>query len=288
MVSSLQLDPKVIHDIQSLEWIARTLAKGLLLGRHGSAKLGTGMEFTQYRPYTQGDDLRMLDWHMYAKTGKYFIRQSTIESNHGLNIHLDDSPSMTYEEDGFSKLSIAKIIAATLTYVMMNQGDVFGWDSNNMAYVKGQSLKDWYQSLNLLFQLQGSASTQSQDTINHKPGIHLWITDLYDTQENIEKYLKGLMLPNQEIILLYIIGQREEILDFQNGATFLDLESHEEIQVNVQSYQSSYQELLGQHLLNIQRFCLKQGIAYHKVYLQDNITQVLRQLIHQYNHLSAL
>ena len=288
MVSSAQLDPKVIDSIQSLEWIARTLAKGLLLGRHGSNKLSTGMEFTQYRPYTQGDDLRMLDWHMYAKTGKHFIRQSTIESNHGLNIHLDDSPSMTYEEDGFSKLSIAKIIAATLTYVMMNQGDAFGWGSNNMAYIKGQSLKDWYQSLNLLFQLQGSSTTKTQDAMYRKPGIHLWITDLYDTQENIEKYLKSLMRTDQEVILLHIIGQHEELLDFQKGVTFLDLESHEEIQINVSAYQSSYKELLGQHLLNIQRFCQNHGMAYHKVYIQDDITQVLRQLIHQYNQLSAL
>lgn len=287
MKSSFQIDLAVLDSAQSLEWLARTLAKGLLLGRHQSNKLGSGMEFSQYRPYTQGDDLRLLDWRMYAKTGKYFIRQSTVETDHQLHIHIDNSLSMTYEENGLSKLDLTKILTAALSYVMVQQGDQFSWYSGTFQFTSAQSLKDWRHSLTLLYDIKTSESSHQTPT-NQSDGVLLWMTDLYDTLDQIETQIDSFLGPSKELVLFHIIGQKEEELDFPKNASFRDLETQEQIPLNAKAYAKSYKIALGQHIHMVKRLCANKGAIYQKIYLQDDIPSVLRHFIDQYHHLSSL
>jgi len=284
----MQIDPGVLSSLTSLEWVARTLAKGLMIGKHHAKSTGSGLEFSQFRTYAQGDDLRLLDWKMYAKTGKYFIRQSTIDMNHRLTVHIDNSKSMDYRENGISKLDLSKIITAALTHVMAQQSDEFTWVTSGASFNKGQGIHHWKRSLISLYEVaSGDTSYEISDTHNNN-GIHLWITDLYEDLDHIKKSIQSLSGPNRELVILHLIGEKEEHLSFPKNTKFIELESGKSLQVDSTQYKKQYAAALGQHILEIKRYCEQQAIVYKKIRLQDDLTQVLRSFIQNYNYLSAI
>ena len=278
-----------IDSAASLEWKSRSLAKGLNLGKHESKKLGVGMEFDQFRNYVQGDDIRLLDWKMYAKTGQYFIRQSAIETNHSLLVSIDNSKSMDYIEAGTSKMDLAKIITATLTYIMARQADHFSWQGGATSFAKSQGLKNWLRSLLVLNELSTDDSTNlinPQKTRTNDSGIHLWITDLYLDKAAFDQFIANNYSPNRELIIFHLIGRREEKLDFDTNSKFIDLESGEEMHVNAKKFSERYRNALGQHIHQIKRTCQNKGIVYRKVYLQSDLQQELRSFLIDYNALA--
>lgn len=280
------IDITIFDDLASLEWHARKLAQGLLLGSHRSQKLGSGMEFNQYRAYTQGDDLRLLDWKMYAKTGKYFIRQSTIESNQHLHVTLDDSRSMDYRERGYSKFELAKLMTAALTYVISNQQDNCSWQSGTKLLAKGHGLKHWRRSLQALSDLSIAKTESTVLAKNQYNGMHVWITDLYMGLDELDKYLDTLSGPKREVVVLHVIGRDEESLSFSNNTKFIDLESGAEVQVNTKQFAKYYKDALGGHIHNAKRLSTQKSAIYKKVYLDDDVAITLRDLIVDYNQLS--
>jgi uncharacterized protein (DUF58 family) len=120
------LDPKVLMAIKDLSLAAKTTVEGFMQGIHKSNVKGAGMEFSQYRSYQPGDDLRSLDWKMFARSDRYYIRESEIETSISVRFLLDASASMNHMDGGFSKLQFAKYVAASLAYLTHSQGDSVG------------------------------------------------------------------------------------------------------------------------------------------------------------------
>ncbi len=276
-----------ISSAASLELYARNIARGMQLGKHASRKLGIDMEFDQFRKYVQGDDLRLLDWKMYAKTDQYYIRQAVIETNNNLHITIDNSKSMEYREEKLSKLDKAKIMVATLSYIMARQADQFSWSSRTSHFDKSQGMKNWRKSIIELNQLS-STEAIGPDAVNPgSSGIHVWMTDLYSDIKTIESFLTHHASAQHEMVLFHLIGRKEENLTFDNNTKFIDLESGEEMQVDVPTYTSQYKEALGQHIHTVKRLCQNNNIVYRKVYLQSEIPDDLRSFISDYNALTA-
>src|ERR1044072_5079627 len=115
------LKPEVLNTVNGLELVARIVVEGFMSGSNKSQAIGVGQEFSQYRNYEPGDDLRQLDWKMYARSERYFIKQAEIETNITVKFMMDASNSMAYEEDGITKLQFAKIIVAALAYLVRKQ-----------------------------------------------------------------------------------------------------------------------------------------------------------------------
>ena len=287
--SNINIIGGTIESAASLEWRARNLAKGLNLGKHKSKKLGVGMEFNQFRNYVQGDDIRLLDWKMYAKTGQYFIRQSDVETIHNLHVSIDNSKSMDYVETGISKIDLAKIITATLSYIMGQQADQFSWQSGSVAFAKSQGLKNWRRSLLALDKLESDdqpSLISQQKTRTKDSGIHLWITDLYLDKEAFDQFVANNYNPNRELIIFHLIGRNEEVLNFDASSKFIDLESGIEMHVNAQKIAKQYQDALCQHIHQIKRTCQNKGIVYRKIYLQADLKNELRSFLMDYNSLT--
>ena len=120
------LKPEVLNTVNGLELVARIIVEGFMSGSNKSQAIGYGQEFSQYRNYEPGDDLRQLDWKMYARSERYFIKQAEIETNITVKFIIDASNSMSYSEQQVSKLMYAKMISAALAYVARKQGDKFG------------------------------------------------------------------------------------------------------------------------------------------------------------------
>ena len=120
------LKPEILNTVSGLELIARIVVEGFMSGSNKSQTIGSGQEFSQYRTYEPGDDLRQLDWKMYARSERYYIKQAEIETNITVKFILDASQSMAYTENGISKLMYAKIMTAALAYLARKQSDTYG------------------------------------------------------------------------------------------------------------------------------------------------------------------
>src|ERR1700710_245431 len=122
----MQLDPKVLMTIKDLSLVAKTVVDGFMIGLNKSTVKGPGLEFSQYRSYQPGDDLRWLDWKMYARSDRYYIRESEIETSISIRFLMDASASMNHEDNGFTKMEFARYIAAALGCVANFQNDSVG------------------------------------------------------------------------------------------------------------------------------------------------------------------
>lgn len=284
----MQIDPGIINSVDALEWIAKVLSRGLLYGRHASQKLGGGMEFNQYRNYTPGDDLRLIDWKLYARTDKLFIRQSQIETDHNLMILLDSSPSMDYVEENTTKLLFGKVLTACMALIASNQGDAFGWMNGHQVTPFGTGSRHWHQCLHPLFKLTAQASEGVITPIIKPATVFVWITDLYATIDEIKEQIKQLKNNQTELIVFHLIGQKEENLDFVSGTTFIGLEDHQQLEVDAPRFREKYQAALQGHIHQVKNLFYQQGVQYMKAPMQLPIPQLLRQFLDKYNYLAAV
>ena len=278
-----QVDPILIDSIEMLEWIAKNLARGFLSGKHHSKKVGAGMEFSQYRPYAQGDDLRMLDWKMYGKTGKYYVRMAPVEVDHVFWGHIDDSKSMDYSEQGISKLQIAKTLVAALSYMLAQQGDQFAWESGSAHFPKSSGIRQWRKSLVTLFNIETRSEEYEYAFLGR--GIHVWITDLYDEMDRIQSKIDRFLGKGHELVVFHLAGRLEEQLSFDANTKFIDLETNESIRVNAPAYARDYREKYFNHIQSVIRYCEEKRVVYHKVFLDESLVDSLRVFINRFNEL---
>ena len=120
------LNPEILNSVSGMELIARVIVEGFMSGSNKSQSIGAGQEFSQYRSYEPGDDIRQLDWKIYARSERYYIKQADIETNITVKFMIDASSSMCYEEDKITKLQYAKVLTAALGYLARKQSDTFG------------------------------------------------------------------------------------------------------------------------------------------------------------------
>src|SRR6478735_11975619 len=130
------LKPEILNTMSGLELVARIIVEGFMSGSNKSQSIGAGQEFSQYKNYHPGDDLRQLDWKMFARSERYYIKQAEIETNITVKFMLDASESMSYTENGMSKLQYAKIMTAALAYLARKQSDTFGLFAVNDKNIK--------------------------------------------------------------------------------------------------------------------------------------------------------
>ena len=217
--------------------IAKVIVEGYLSGLNKSRKIGYGMEFSQYRGYEPGDDLRLLDWKMLARSGRYYIKQSDIDSNIAVKFVLDASNSMRHEEEGLSKIDYARILIASLAYLAQKQGDAIGFFAynENSAHHLYPSLKKAHfdRFLHELLEVENSGiwkldeleSAKIHDR-NHKEFI-FFITDLYEYHDELSNFIRSLKTPKNEVIVIQIIGNKELRFDYKGLILFEDLETGE-------------------------------------------------------------
>ncbi|WP_235296569.1 DUF58 domain-containing protein [Portibacter marinus] len=281
------IDPSTIQSLKNFEWISKILAKGFMQGKHSSGRLGQGMEFQQYRNYLPGDDIRNIDWKMFAKTEKLYIKQSIIETEHHYHFIIDNSRSMLYEENGWSKLMLAKILTSSMMRIVANQGDRFSWQASEENMPRGSGMKHWHYAIEKLYNL-----TTSTTSLNLHPGFLrnatiIYMSDFYDQIEVLQSQFKLLKNPLTEVVLFHILGTKEKSLTFGRNTTFLDLESGEKLNVNAVATQSQYQKRLLAHLNALNNICLALGIHLEECLMNRSITECLRQFFHVYQQNNA-
>ena len=237
------------------------LAEGFLSGVHAGKYFGEGMEFSNYRSYEAGDDLRLLDWKLMARSDRMYVKQSESERNLSFRVVLDASASMQYEEAGIGKFYFARILAATLGYLAYKQGDAIGLHIHNNNGKLRQNLLPQHSSRQLerFFHLLENAHPSGAWTANRqlqnlipakaKREMVLIISDFYEKEDEISRIALHLGAQKHEVLLLHLMGKTEKRFHLNDLVAFEDLETGEIVEVLTdKKFGDAYETIMQERL----------------------------------------
>jgi uncharacterized protein (DUF58 family) len=282
------LKPSLLNSINGLELIARVIVEGFMSGSNKSQSVGAGQEFSQYRSYQPGDDLRQLDWKMFARSERYYIKEAEIETNITVKFMLDASRSMAYEEDGISKFQYAKVLMAALAFLARKQGDTFGLFVVNDQQI--QSILPRFEQQQFIRFLTALVSAKSEGVWEKSKGIEhlfdhhgkemiIFITDLYDDGNDIQQFISRLKTKRNEVIVFHLMGSHETQFDFDGSFTFEDLETGVRTKADSRVQQADYRERMQTWLTHSRSWMLEKQINYQLVQLNEPVEEVLRNFL---------
>jgi uncharacterized protein (DUF58 family) len=282
------LNPSVLHTVSGLELVARIIVEGFMSGSNKSQSVGAGQEFSQYRNYQPGDDLRQLDWKMFARTERYYIKEAEIETNITVKFMLDASHSMAYTEDGVSKMQYAKVMIAALAYLARKQRDTFGLFAVNDQQIKSVlprfEQQQFLRFLTELIKVKSEGSWQKGGSIeqlfdHHGKEMIIFVTDLYDETKDIHQFISRLKTSRNEVIVFHLLGKTESTFDYQGSFTFEDLETRTRTKVDTYSEQKAYKQRMQEWLEESRAWMLEKQINYNLVYLDQPVELVLQNFL---------
>lgn len=268
------LDPKVISGITSLELKARFIVEGFLLGLHKSPYHGFSIEFSQHRPYMQGDSFKDIDWKVYGKTEKFYVKQYEEETNLKCHIVLDVSKSMAYKSEGnIAKIEYASYLAASLAWLMLKQNDSVGlilYSDSPKTYLPPKASNNYIKEiLKILARLKTDNTTDIGGSLHKvaeqikRRGLVIIISDLFDEPSSIISSLKHFRFNENETLLFHILDPLERSFAFSRDAIFVDMETEEEMTTQPRHIQKAYQGAMREYLHTMKTECLNNDIGYH-------------------------
>jgi uncharacterized protein (DUF58 family) len=287
------LDPKIMMAIKDLSLAAKTTIDGFMSGVNKSTIKGSGLEFSQYRSYQPGDDLRSLDWKMFARSDRYYIRESEVETNISIRLLIDASASMNHEDGDFKKIDYARYLAASLAYLGNLQGDAIGLYVFKDGGIFAMSPKQDYQHMARMFYQLESIKPEGNFTKsinykelyagNQKKELLILITDLYQQNNEIFDLLDTLNTLKHEVVVFHLMGKNELELNFKGYHSFEDLETGEKLQVDQVSAKKTYTKVLNNYLEKMRISLLDRRIYYRMLSTDQPLDQALRDFLNQRN-----
>jgi uncharacterized protein (DUF58 family) len=289
------LDPKVLLAIKDLALAAKTTVDGFMAGMHKSNVKGTGMEFSQYRSYQPGDDLRSLDWKMYARSDRYYIRESETETSVSVRFVVDASASMAHRDGEFSKIDYARYLAACLAYLANIQADSIGLYIFRDGELFSMPCRKDHQHLSRFFYQLETVKPAGKFTEpinykdifagNHKRELLVFITDFYEDHNEISELLTSFVALRHEIMLFHLIGRNEIDFSFKGYQAVEDLETGQVVAINPKADAKLYQQKLETFIADKKAFALNKNIFYRLTTLDEPVDKALRDFILQRNKL---
>ena len=264
------IDPHVLAKIDNLELLARTVVEGFINGLHRSPNLGASMDFAEHRAYMPGDDLRRIDWRLFGRSDRYFVKEFEADTNTNLLLLLDVSASMGFGSAGIPKLQYAKYLASCLGYFSSRQRDRVGL----VTFVNG--IVDYVppaaKHLSIVLQTiaratasgQGSIDTALRQIAEHarRRQIVVVISDLYDEPERVVRAVARLRNRGNDLIVLQVLDPAELDLPFDDAANFEDMETGEAIPVVPGLLREQYRTLVQEHTATLARLMREERIDY--------------------------
>jgi uncharacterized protein (DUF58 family) len=262
--------------------------EGFMSGSNKSQSVGAGQEFSQYRSYQPGDDLRQLDWKMFARSERYYIKQSEIETNITVKFMLDASHSMAYAEEGLSKFQYAKVMIAALAYLARKQSDTFGLyvvNDQNISTIEPRfETQQFMRFLNQLIEVKSESTWKKGNGLEHIYDHHgkeliIFITDLYDDEQDLQKFITRLKTPRNEVIVFHLVGKKELDLAYEGSFTFEDLESGQRIKVDTRTQQVDYTAMINSWIAASRNWMLEKQINYQLTNMDEPVEKMLRNFL---------
>lgn len=267
------VDPTALMKIRSMELRARAIVHGFWKGIHRSPLHGFSAEFTEYRQYTYGDDPRTIDWRLYARSDRFYIKKFQDETNLRCHLLIDHSRSMGYGSGSYTKAQYAGTLAATLAYFLFMQGDAVGlatFDNRIRQYMPPRNRPSYLRRLILALEARpGGRATDLGPPLQHlaqmltKRGLVVLISDLLTSIDQLKRDLGYLAAGGHDVVLFQILDPTELDFNFNAPALFRDIESERDIYVDPSTAHKGYQRLLDAHLAQAKSICQNRGVDYH-------------------------
>ena len=297
------IDPKTLARVKDLPLVAKTVAEGFLHGLQTSMQRGVGIEFSQYRPYENGDELSRVDWKLFARSDRYFVREAERESEIDIWILLDASRSMMQKSEsnlsfssnsnsesfnGWSKLDYAKHLVASIGYIAQKQGDSFGYlgmSSDSLNFLpSASSERHWRKLLLTLAQTKCGNYFPKPDLLKNylnqfqKPSIIFVISDFNQKQSEISQFIGNLNSNMSEVVAVQLTCDDEINFNYKGAVRFKDLESGEEILLSANATKSAYLENYQTYQKQLDEELAQKNIVCNRF----NIDQPLDQILYEY------
>ncbi len=285
------LKPEVVSKIKQLDLIARFIVEGFLVGLHKSPFHGFSVEFSEHRQYMPGDNIRDIDWKVYGRTDRYYIKQYEEETNLKANILLDVSGSMGYSSHQINKFQYASYLAAAFAYLLLKQRDAVGLTlfSNKIEqYLPPKSTNSYLKFiLTALHKAQPLQKTTSLSQSLHivaeklrRPGLIILLSDfLYEEPQKIIEGLRHFRYYNHEVIVFNILDPKDRNFDFTDEATFVDLETSATLKTQPFLIREAYQEKIEEFYETLKRECLNMNIDFQTVLTTESFEQPLMRYL---------
>ena len=264
---------KTLMAIRSLEMRARIVVQGFWNGLHRSPYHGFSVEFTEYRHYTPGDDPRHLDWRLYARSDRYYIKKFEDETNLRRHLLVDNSRSMGFSTLDHTKSNYANTLAATLAWFLFQQGDATGlmtFDEAIRDYLPPKARSSHLRQIMIALERPASgvatdlnAPLKRAAELVRRRGLIVLISDLLAPLENLERSLGMLSAGGHEVILFQVLDPAEVSFNFPKASMFEDLETQQQFYVDPEFARRGYQERLAAHHAALDQICDRHGIQRH-------------------------
>jgi len=260
------LDPELLARIGSLELLARAVVEGFMSGLHRSPYTGFSTEFTEYRQYNSGDDLRYLDWRLLARTDRYFIKKYRADTNTQCHVLIDTSASMDYaHSSSVTKLQYAQFLAASIAYLLNRQQDavgLVGFSDKVHTHVPARNRTGHMRTIfGTLSLLQPGGETRLAESLHQlaeiltRRGIVVLISDFYDQADRLKEAFQHLRFKGHDLVAFHVLDQNELDFDFTDPVLLLeDAETQEQMPVLPDVVMEGYRERMRQHV-NDMRTC---------------------------------
>jgi uncharacterized protein (DUF58 family) len=264
------IDPAVLAKIGNLEFVARSVVDGVINGSHRSPYFGASVDFAEHRGYVPGDDIRRVDWRVFARTDKYYIKEFEADSNANFSVLLDVSKSMAFGAR-ITKLDYAKTLAACLTYLVSKQRDRVGlvtFDEEIVDHVP-PSAKHVDVVLHTLDRVQarrpGRLGPPLRKLAEHfgRRGIVVVVSDFYDEPDEILDAVSLIRFRGNDVILFHVLDNAEIEFTFDDASSFEDLESGEQLPVVPDALRAQYRAMIREHIAALTSKSSQQRVDYN-------------------------
>jgi uncharacterized protein (DUF58 family) len=268
---SRYLDPKALDKIKKLDVRARLVVEGFITGQHRSPYNGFAIEFAAHREYAPGDDLRHIDWKVWSKTDRLYIKEYEEETNLKCHLIVDCSKSMRYgEKDGWSKFDYAATAAASLGYMMQQQQDSVGMVLFSNQIEKNLKASSHPSHLKLLLHELEQTEPENKTDVSdpflalasqiRQRGLVVLFSDLFLDPEELGNSLNQFRLRRHEVIVFHVMHHDELEFPFQENTLFRGIEVDAELHTEPRALRDSYMEAVEEYMTKVKKVCAVAGI----------------------------
>jgi uncharacterized protein (DUF58 family) len=251
------VDPKILSRVGNLELLARHVVEGFINGLHRAPFFGASIDFAEHRGYVAGDDIRRVDWRLFARTDRYYVKQYEADTNTNLSVLLDISRSMKFFSRGIAKLEYGCFVGACLAYLAQRQRDRVGlitFDNDIVAHVP-PSAKHFNVVLHTMelakAERAGNLAIPLNKMAEHfrRRGILVLISDFYEEPDTILEAIKPLKFLGNDLIVFHVLDPAELDFGYEDASSFEDLETGEQIPVVPESLVKEYRAMIQAHIV---------------------------------------
>lgn len=288
------INPALLAQLKDLPLVAKTVAQGFLYGMHNSWQRGSGIEFSQYRAYEPGDPPNSIDWKLFARSDRYFVREAQRESNIQIWFVIDASASMLHKSQvaikgSWHKFDYAKHLVATMSYIAQQQGDSVGILSlsSNKAHLlpAHAGYQHWQKCILHLAQLESGdefpefTQIQQQMAKVREHGLVIMLSDFYQAGNEILEALSKLVSPQTDVIGMQLIGEDELTFPYKGRIHFEDRETMNRVTLSSKSAKQAYLQNLQNFKQTLGTNLRSLGIDHHQVNIDQPMDASLRKFL---------